>query len=66
MMFLLLLFFAHLAKVYGIIGGDPAFSNYQFPYAAAINVQTSNSKFFCGGTLYGNQWVITAGQCANG
>ncbi|KAJ3656346.1 hypothetical protein Zmor_015430 [Zophobas morio] len=48
-----------------IIGGHPAFTE-QFPFAAAIEVQTPTSKFFCGGTLYGRQWIITAGQCVDG
>jgi secreted trypsin-like serine protease len=47
-----------------IIGGHVAYS-YQFPFSAAIEVETSNSKHFCGGTLYGNQWIITAGQCVD-
>ncbi|KAJ3632564.1 hypothetical protein MTP99_009564 [Tenebrio molitor] len=37
----------------------------KFPFSAAIEVETSTSKHFCGGTLYGNQWIITAGQCVD-
>ncbi|KAJ3656443.1 hypothetical protein Zmor_015520 [Zophobas morio] len=45
-----------------IIGGQPAFAG-QFAFAAAIYVQTSDSQFFCGGTLTANQWVLTSGHC---
>ncbi|RZC40834.1 Trypsin domain containing protein, partial [Asbolus verrucosus] len=48
-----------------IIGGQPG-SIGQFPFVAAINVQTANSRFFCGGTFFKNQWIITAGQCVDG
>ncbi|KYB27515.1 Transmembrane protease serine 9-like Protein [Tribolium castaneum] len=47
-----------------IIGGSNAYAG-QFPFAAAINVQTSDSKFFCVGTLLTNQWILTAGHCVN-
>jgi secreted trypsin-like serine protease len=48
-----------------IIGGQPARVS-QFQYAAAITVQTSNSRFFCGGTLINQEWILTAGQCVDG
>ncbi|XP_063913786.1 brachyurin-like [Zophobas morio] len=48
-----------------IIGGNNAYAG-QFPHAAAITVQTSNSRIFCGGTLINNEWVLTAGQCVDG
>ncbi|XP_063913680.1 chymotrypsin BI-like [Zophobas morio] len=47
-----------------IIGGDVARAG-QFPFAAAIHVQTADSKFFCGGALTGNDWVVTSGHCVN-
>jgi secreted trypsin-like serine protease len=45
-----------------IIGGKIAYAG-QFPFAVAINVQTSDSKFFCGGALISNEWILTAGHC---
>jgi secreted trypsin-like serine protease len=45
-----------------IIGGDDAAIG-QFPFAAAIHVQTSDSKFFCGGAILSREWILTAGLC---
>lgn len=45
-----------------IVGGNPAWDG-QFPFAAAIHVQTESSTFFCGGALTGNDWIVTAGHC---
>ncbi|XP_063913622.1 brachyurin-like [Zophobas morio] len=47
-----------------IIGGREANAG-QFPYIAAIHVTTDTSKFFCGGALHGNEWIITAAQCVD-
>jgi secreted trypsin-like serine protease len=48
-----------------IIGGNAARAG-QFPFAAAISVQTANSKFFCGGSLLTQKHVLTAGHCVDG
>ncbi|KAJ3656340.1 hypothetical protein Zmor_015424 [Zophobas morio] len=48
-----------------IIGGLDANAG-QYKFAAAITVTTETSRFFCGGSLLTNQWIITAGQCVNG
>ena len=45
-----------------IFGGHAARAG-QFPFAAGIYVTTDDSRHFCGGVLYNNQWIITAGQC---
>ncbi|RZC41178.1 Trypsin and/or DUF1986 domain containing protein, partial [Asbolus verrucosus] len=47
-----------------IIGGDDARAG-QFPFAAAIYVQTDSSRSFCGGALLSREWVITSGNCVN-
>jgi secreted trypsin-like serine protease len=47
-----------------IIGGQVARTG-QFAYNAAITVQTSDSRFFCGGTLLNQEWILTAGQCVD-
>ncbi|XP_063913800.1 brachyurin-like [Zophobas morio] len=47
-----------------IIGGYPAHIS-QFPFVAAINVEAPGMTWFWGGTLYNDEWIITAGQCVN-
>ncbi|RZC38660.1 serine protease 53, partial [Asbolus verrucosus] len=48
-----------------VIGGDPAKSG-QFPFSAAIYVQTGSATFFCGGALINNEWILTAAHCVEG
>lgn len=45
-----------------IIGGNKARAG-QFPYAAAIQVKTVDSTFFCGGSLLSPLWILTSGHC---
>ncbi|KAJ3656406.1 hypothetical protein Zmor_015486 [Zophobas morio] len=48
-----------------IVGGTDAYSA-QFPYSVAVYTQGSSGSFFCGGTLISNEWIVTAGHCADG
>jgi secreted trypsin-like serine protease len=48
-----------------IIGGQEARAG-QFPFAAAITVQTETSQFFCGGALINNDWILTSAHCVTG
>jgi hypothetical protein len=48
-----------------VIGGNNAFSG-QFPFVAAIQITTSDGRYFCGGTLISDDWILTAGQCVDG
>ncbi|RZC32325.1 Trypsin domain containing protein, partial [Asbolus verrucosus] len=55
--------YPYIDWIKNIIGGDTARVS-QFRFAAAIHVHTEDSTFFCGGSLTGNQWIITSGHCA--
>ena len=45
-----------------IVGGEEA-APHQYPWMAGLFV---DSAWFCGGTLISDQWVMTAGHCADG
>ncbi|XP_068897256.1 brachyurin-like isoform X3 [Tenebrio molitor] len=45
-----------------IVGGQVA-SPGQFPWQAAIYKYTADGRYFCGGSLYNEQWILTAAQC---
>jgi len=42
-----------------ITGGSPAAPG-QFPWQAALHI---DNAYFCGGSLIGSLWVLTAGHC---
>merc|ERR1712130_528002 len=44
-----------------IVGGDEA-TPHQYPWMAALFI---DDKWFCGGTLISDEWVMTAGHCAD-
>ena len=45
-----------------IVGGEEA-TPHQYPWMAALFI---DDKWFCGGSLISDQWVMTAGHCADG
>jgi len=45
-----------------IVGGEEA-TPHQYPWMAALFI---DDKWFCGGTLISDEWVLTAGHCADG
>ncbi|KAJ3643195.1 hypothetical protein Zmor_025920 [Zophobas morio] len=45
-----------------IVGGQLARSG-QFPWQVAVYVDTADGKFFCGGSLISDQWILSAAHC---
>lgn len=69
LVFLLVVVFNLPLPIFGtpngrIVGGQDAFAG-QFPWIAAIYLTSDQGNFFCGGSLFTDQFVLTAGQCVD-
>ena len=58
-------FSSHLAPQYTIVGGEDA-EDGEFPWQVQLRSSDSSRSLFCGGSVFNEEWVITAAHCCKG
>ena len=58
-------FSSYLAPQHTIVGGEDA-EDGEFPWQVQLRSSDSSRSLFCGGSVFNEEWVITAAHCCKG